>query len=53
MDRARVQLIDVENSTDEVFDGIEHQFKAVKKRLDKQTIEKAECTVVTADGEAA
>lgn len=53
VDRARIQLIDVENSTDEEFDGIEHQFKSVKKRLDRQADAAAAATreVATAGGD--
>ena len=36
VDRARIQLIDVENCSDEEFEGLELQFKAAKKRLVKK-----------------
>ncbi|MBU1212188.1 MAG: low affinity iron permease family protein [Alphaproteobacteria bacterium] len=42
VDRARVQLIDVENCSDEEFDGLELQFKAAKKRLVKKGLAVAE-----------
>lgn len=45
VDRARIQLIDVENCSDEEFEGIEHQFKAAKKRLVKKGL-----AVVETDG---
>lgn len=50
VDRAHAQLIEVENSSDEEFDGIEYRFKAVKKRLDKQIVVEATGVRAGTDG---